>query len=362
MTIQFIEESTLTAMADAIRIGTGKEDTMKPSAMAKEIAKIKDYSKSREGKYVWSVQSGDGTTVDANTETKYVASNDTALYPLDGWIDNNYFKLVKKPETIVNGVKIVEWNKGTDEEICNMVAAADEGKINLADYWAVGDIRTVQLSAIAATYVNPLNPGVRESHDAQPVELVLMHTGGYDLNAAVASGRTKCSFVVGMKDALVNNGYMNHNNKNEGSWDMCNRRTWCNSAFKNAIPSTLLPIFKQFKTITADTLHTQAELKTSVDWFALPAAKEIFGGSATSSGVDTSFSDLIEFNALFQFDWYKTAVNRVKKHGMTGSKTMSWDRSPYYKGSSAFCIVNPDGSAEVADAYSDRAISPFGCI
>ena len=361
MTIQFIEESTLTAMADAIRVGTDKTDTIKPSAMSKEIAKIKDYSNSREGKYVWSVQSGNGTTVDANAETKYVASNDTATYPIDGWIDTDYFKLVKKPETIVNGVKIVEWNNGTDEEICNMVAAADEGKINLADYWAVGNARTVQLSAIAATYVNTLNPGVRESHDAQPVELVLMHTGGYDLNAAVASGRTKCSFIVGMKDALVNDGYMNRNSTNKGSWDRCNRRTWCNSAFKNAIPSTLLPIFKQFKTITADTYHIEPELKTSVDWFALPAAKEVFGGSATSSGIDTSFSVLIEFNALFQFDWYKTAANRVKKLGMTGSKTMSWERSPFYRGSSSFCIFY-NGGTDVSGASSDRAISPFGCI
>lgn len=355
MAIQFIEESTLTAMADAIRAGTGKTGTMKPSAMAKEIAKIKDYSNSREGKYVWSVQSGDGTTVDANSETKYVASNDTATYPIDGWIDNDYFKLVKKPETIVNGVKIVEWNNGTDEEICNMVAAADDGKINLADYWAVGDIRQVQLSAIAAT-------GVRESHDAQPVELVLMHAGGYDLNAAVANGRTKCSFVVGMKDALANTGYMNSGNNNEGSWNGCKRRTWCNGVFKNAIPSTILPIFKQFKTITADTSYAQPELKTSVDWFALPAAKEIFGGSATSSGVETSFSCLIEFNALFQFDWYKTAVNRVKKLGMTGSNSTAWERSPFYKGSSSFCVVYPNGSTDVSGAYSDRAISPFGCI
>lgn len=111
MTIQFIEESTLTAMADAIRAGTGKTDTMKPSEMPGEISKIKDYSNSREGKYVWSVQSGDGTTVDTNAETKYVASNDKAAYPTDGWIGSDYFKLVK------GGLKIVTWADGTDERL-----------------------------------------------------------------------------------------------------------------------------------------------------------------------------------------------------------------------------------------------------
>ena len=93
MTIQFIEESTLTAMADAIRAGTGKTGTMKPSNTPTEIAAIKIYS--REGKYVWSVQSGNGTTVDANAETKYVASDNRTAYPSDGWIGSDYFKLVK---------------------------------------------------------------------------------------------------------------------------------------------------------------------------------------------------------------------------------------------------------------------------
>lgn len=95
MTIHFIEENTLTAMADAIRAGTGKTGTMKPSDMPDEILEIKDYSKSREGKYVWSVQSGDGTTVNTNAETKYVAGDDKNAYPTDGWIGSDYFKLIK---------------------------------------------------------------------------------------------------------------------------------------------------------------------------------------------------------------------------------------------------------------------------
>lgn len=356
MTIQFIEESTLTAMADAIRAGTGKTGVMKPSAMSKEISTIKDYSNFREGKYVWSVQSGDGTTVDTNAETKYVASNDTATYPIDGWIDNDYFKLVKKPETIVNGVKIVDWADGTDAEICNMVAAADQGKINLADYWSVGDTRTVQLSAMAAT-------GVGESHAAQTVELVIMHSGGYDLNTAVTSGRNKCSFVVGMKDCLAAGGYMNSTDTNIGSWNGSSRRTWCNNVFKNAMPSSLLPIFKQFKTITAETYNGTA-LKTSVDWFALPAAKEIFGGdTATSAGATTTRnSNLTEFNALFQFDWYKTTDNRKKKYGPNGSSTYWWERSLYYGYSNGFCYIRESGGTNAGKSSFARGLAPFGCI
>lgn len=235
-----------------------------------------------------------------------------------------------------------------------MVALADAGVIDLTDYWSVGDTRTVQLSAMAAT-------GVDESHDAQAVELVLMHAGGYDLNTAVASGRNKCSFVVGIKDCLAAGGSMTSTGNNSGSWDGSTRRAWCNNVFKNAIPSTLLPIFKQFKTITAETYNGTTN-KISVDWFALPAAKEIFGGTASSAGSATSNSNLTEFNALFQFDWYKTAANRIKKLGMTDDIAFWWERSPYYADSFNFCSVNPYGNAISDDASGDNGLTPFGCI
>ena len=227
-----------------------------------------------------------------------------------------------------------------------MVEAADQGLINLSDYWAVGDVRTVQLSAMSAT-------GVGESHAAQEVDLVLMHAGGYSLNTAVASGRTKCSFVVGLKDSLAEVGYMNSSETNSGSWNGSARRTWCNSVYKNALPSTLLPIFKQFKTITAQTYNGSTN-QTSVDYFALPAEKEIFDSR--------DFSNETEFNALFQFDYYKTTSNRVKKLGKTGGADAWWGRSLYDSNSESFCIVRPNGGAAFNVASYGRGLAPFGCI
>ena len=256
--------------------------------------------------------------------------------------------------TVSVSVKTVTWAGGTDEEIVAMVEAADQGLINLSDYWAVGDTRTVQLSAMSAT-------GVGESQSAQEVDLVLMHAGGYELNEAVASGRTTCSFIVGQKDSLATAGYMNSSNTNSGSWNGSARRTWCNSVYKNALPSTLLPIFKQFKTITAQTYNGSTN-QESVDYFALPAAKEVFGGSATSAGSATSHSNLTEFNALFQFDYYKTASNRVKKLGKTGSANFWWERSPNYYYSTNFCSVDSGGAADRSNASDSRGLAPFGCI
>ena len=256
--------------------------------------------------------------------------------------------------TVSVSVKTVTWAGGTDEEIVAMVEAADQGLINLSDYWAVGDTRTVRLSAMS-------NTGVGESHSAQEVDLVLMHAGGYTLNAAVASGRTKCSFIVGQKDSLATAGYMNSSNTNSGSWNGSARRNWCNSVYKNALPSTLLPIFKQFKTITAETYNGSAN-QESVDYFALPAAKEVFGGSASSAGSDTGYSNLTEFNALFQFDYYKTTSNRVKKLGKTGSAGSWWERSPFCNNSTSFCSVYSNGNADYNNANQTNGLAPFGCI
>lgn len=253
--------------------------------------------------------------------------------------------------------KIVTWAGGTDEEIVKMVQLADAGLINLSDYWAIGDTRTVQLSAMDAT-------GVGESHSAQKVDLVLMHAGGYELNEAVLSGRTTCSFIVGQKDSLATDGYMNSSRTNSGSWNGSARRTWCNSVYKNALPSTLLPIFKQFKTITAQTYNGSIN-QTSVDYFALPAAKEVFGGgAATSAGENTTYySNLTEFNALFQFDYYKTASNRTKRLGKTGTPDTWWLRSPYYYDLTSFCEVINDHAAGHPEANAtNNAFSPFGCI
>ena len=243
-------------------------------------------------------------------------------------------------------LKIVTWADGTDEEISAMVVAADAGKINLADYWSVGDERTVQLSAMAAT-------GVDESHTAQTVTMVLMNAGGKTLAAATASGRTTCSFIVGLKNSLAEAGYMNSTGTNSGSWNSSARRAWCNSVFREAIPSTLRGIFKQHKNLTIATYNGSTNQET-IDYFALPAEKEIFGSA--------SYSNITEANALSQFTYYATASNRVKKLGNSGSASFWWERSPHSSYSGRFCIVISGGSANGDYAGNPLGVAPFGCI
>ena len=243
-------------------------------------------------------------------------------------------------------LKIVAWATGTDEEISKMVAAADAGKIQLSDYWAVGQERKVHLSAMAAT-------GVGESHIAQDVTLVLMNAGGKTLS----NGKT-CSFVVGQKNGLANGtngeyGYMNSSNTNAGGWDGCARRTWCNSVYYNAIPSTLRGIFKKFRNVTASAGNV-ASTKESEDYFALPSEKEIFG-STTYANAEAEANNK-------QFSYYATAANRIKKCGDSGSASSWWERSPHGGNTTRFCYVDSDGTANWSGASAADLLAPFGCI
>ena len=239
----------------------------------------------------------------------------------------------------------VSWADGTDEQIVAMVEAADNGEINLADYWAVGDERQVTLSAMEAT-------GVGESHVEQTVTFVLMNAGGKTLANPTASGRSECSFIVGMKNGLAENGYMNSSDTNSGGWEASARRTWCNDVFRNAFPSTLRDIFKQHLNVTAS--GASSGTTTSTDYFALPAEKEVFGSN--------SYANSTAESGLSQFEYYKTAANRIKKQGDNGSANNWWERSPYSGNSRYFCFVDFDGSAYDYTASYTLLLAPFGVI
>lgn len=272
-----------------------------------------------------------------STLSSFGAQTVTASYT-----ENGVTKTATTSVTVT--VKTVTWASGTDTEIADMVEAADAGIISLSDYWTVGDVRRISLSAMSAT-------GVGESHAAQTQEFVLMNKGGKTLE----NGKT-CSFVVGMVRLLstsssYESGYMNSSSTNSGGWESCARRTWCNSVFRNAIPPVIRGIFKRFKNVTAN--GSSSSVTTSTDYFALPSEKEVFGSTTyANSSAESSNS---------QFEYYKTSSNRVKA-SLDGVARYWWERSPYSGSSNCFCIVSNGGSADSTDAYNSGGIAPFGCI
>ena len=170
-----------------------------------------------------------------------------------------------------------EWSSGTDEEIITALEKHYNDEIDLTEYWSVGDERIIHLNAMSATNVG-------ESHVAQDITMVLMNVGGKTLTTPI-NGHTECAFIVGQKDLLANNGtaekgYMNSSSNTYG-WYKMSRRTWCNSTYKNAFPSTIVSIFKEHQNVTGTLDGTGST--TSNDYFALPAEKEVFGTSTSGT-------------------------------------------------------------------------------
>ena len=249
-----------------------------------------------------------------------------------------------------NIASLVSWSTGTDAEIKAMVDAYYDGTFSLEDIksvWNVGDEREVSLSAMAAT-------GVGESHVAQTVKFVIMNFGGKKLTS---DGTTDVLAIVGQKNLLANDtsgevGYMNSSNTNNGGWNSCARRTWCNSVYKNAVPETLRTIFKEFNNVTANGSSTTTA--TSADYFALPSEKEVFGS--------TTYANATAEASNSQFSYYATSANRIKRYGESGSAGSWWERSPSSGTSSYFCGVRSDGGARYDSASSSFGLAPFGCI
>lgn len=240
--------------------------------------------------------------------------------------------------------KISSFTTYTDAELVQALEDHYAGRIDLTQYWTVGDERVIHLSAMAAI-------GVGESHVEQDATFVIMNVGGKTL-ANPINGHTECAFIVGMKDTLTTGsvregGYINPTDTNEGGWNGCARRTWCNSVFYNAIPSSIRSIFKQHINKTTEG-NKSTTIINSTDYFALPAYAEVDGGASSPHYV----------NEGTQFEWYKTVVNRRKYP----NSTYWWERSPSSMSAIVFWCDRSGSSAQTFAASYTLGLSPFGCI
>ena len=185
--------------------------------------------------------------------------------------------------TAPEGLEIVTFADGTDEQIQKMLEAHYDGDINISDYWAVGDMRTISLSAMEAT-------GVGESHVAQDQKFVIIGIEHDDLVTPI-NDKTKAAITVQSYRLLcdVNNdyriewGYMNSSNTNLGGWKGCARRTWCNNVFFDALPSSISSIVKTVKKEIYKNYNETETITTDDDVFLL-SEMEIKGSKYYSVG------------------------------------------------------------------------------
>ena len=315
----------------------------------------------------------DGTVlVDNTTRDKYKTTgfeksgltNDTvyyfALFPYSTDGVYNYDsgnRLLGEPTEL----KIVTFAGGTDAEIAKMIQAHYNNKINIADYWAVGDTRSVSLSAMSAT-------GVGESHRAQTVQLVILDFEHDDLATAI-NGHSKAAVSIGLKDCLMDasnalnpvngggnteNGYMNSSATNAGGWKNCARRAWCNNVFFAALPSTWQSMVKIVNKKSGTGGGSSSGTEITADKIFLAAEIEIFGSTNNSFNGEGT-----------QYQYYKNATaNKYKmpKWSSSGVSHIYWERSPHSVDSTDFCSVRTNGNAGDYNADAAYGVAPCLCI
>mgnify|MGYP002711180337 CR=1 FL=1 len=256
--------------------------------------------------------------------------------------------------------KIVTFADGTDEEIAKMIEAHYNNKLNIADYWAVGDKRKVNLSAMMNTTV------VGESHRAQTVEFAIAGFEHDDLTTAI-NGHTKAAVTLTQVDCLMDaecaagtkdgnnnteNGYMNNQSSNAGGWEYAGRRIWCNNTYYNALPSAFKNIVKEVNKKTSAG-NKSTTIKTTADKIFLLSEIEIFGSRTYSVAGEGN-----------QYQYYKNATAKYKlpKWSSSTNSATWWQRSPYSGNIVSFCYVSASGIVSYTNVTNSYGIAPCLCI
>lgn len=265
-------------------------------------------------------------------------------------------RLLGEPDGLL---KIVTFADGTDDEIAKMIEAHYAGKINIGDYWAVGDKRIIHHNAMDAT-------GVSESHKANDYTYVIIGIEHDDLVTTI-NGKTKAAITIQTERMLYLDttteynstydeshecGYINSSNTNNGGWEGCARRTWCNNVYKECLPTYIQNMMKQVKKLTSAGASSST-IKTSNDYAFLPSEIEIFSSTTYSFAGEGT-----------QYQYFKTVANRYKKPRYNSNSTsgICWERSPYSSNSSGFCGLRISGNAGWDDAFATCGLAPCLCI
>jgi hypothetical protein len=229
--------------------------------------------------------------------------------------------MIGKTSVPIGGIdfSLITWGGGSESEIKAMLEAHYSGKIDVVDYWKVGDTRTASLAAISSGTTS-------EAQSAQTIDLVIIGINHDDLETTNGT-RSKAAITVQTKNCLATTGYM-HNSKyayDTSLWSNSKRRSWCNSEFKNALPSYLQNLIKPVTKYTNRIGNSSYRShNSSTESCYLLSEWEVFGcGTMTSSNYGNLDADGT------QYKYMETQSNRIKYLGTSTSANMWWTRTSY---------------------------------
>lgn len=238
---------------------------------------------------------------------------------------------------IKGGIPMVPFAWGTDQQIADMIDAAQLGTIDLHEDggWNISDLRKIHISA----FTDPA--GV--SYPEQDIEIVISSFAEYN----------NCGNVIqfDFNQMLAQLKRMNPANTTAGGYGETEMFQDTLPALVDAMPSWIKTRLKTFTVYSWD-IASNSLIEVDGNKLALRARVELFGPGSLVSDAEGSIVSLYSLSGEY----------RKKKMGYSGtSSTYFWNRTPY-SATQHYVTYNYNGNSDRANPNSTYGIAPFGCM
>ena len=249
-------------------------------------------------------------------------------------------KTIPRKEKTVNGIKIVDFAFGTDEEIGAIIDAAQAGTIDLQRDagWRVGDMRKITIQS----FISNLDTSTEQPY--QDIDIAISSFEEYEGCGNVMQFDFMQSLWSPQRAHNVNN-YV-------GGYGASEIRTVALPALVEALPEWLKSRLKTFDVTVVD--DTNAALETvSGNKLALRSEAEVLGRLKNASILE---GEQVE---LYKYKYYPKGIGNEYR---TNAGDGWWLRShsTAYGGCYIHCGGNFDTGVYLNS--SGRGIAPFGCL
>lgn len=215
-----------------------------------------------------------------------------------------------------------------------MLDAHYKGKINISDYWAVGDSRTESIGEIpeSSGTLNGNSYTYVYKQSTQDIELVIIGMNHDQLVSAV-NGISDAAITIQTKDCLSEVGMPNNYKTSYGvPWGNSILKKYLNSNFLSAISEDLAklikPVYKTSSYYDSDPVSSTSY--TTKDNIFILSEYEIFGKHDLTRYTSIE-GDIQEYGSAkqdgTQYEYMMVASNRIKPDGY---KNKWWMRTSYY--------------------------------
>lgn len=255
-----------------------------------------------------------------NTQIQFNAYSSS--YPFrssgNGWGTYYWFAL-GSPKSFLS---ILSW-----QEIGDLVLKAEQGTVNLSDYFSIGDTKPVTLTT---------------------GETIELQVAGFNHDTFSDGVTAPVTFV--MKDCLNTKYYMNNYDDNTGGYPASTMKTYVETNIYDKLPSDLKAIVAPVKKKCYTTYNQASSLSEANYNVWLLAEAEVFD----------SVSYTIGNGEGTKYPIFTDNASRIKK--VNGSAYYWWLRSARSSRSTSFVCVGSDGDLNSTSASASLGVAVGLCI